>query len=197
MWIIFARACVNSTEEKQQSCGRQQASSSESVVLRFAHGFTNSHRFIRVFAKWKRQGILSRVHAMPQLSKHIMRWELHFQHTNRHQNKQAPQLAYMCTTVLSSTCKLLSAGLVPKLLPLLYLTSKLLSFGMCTPNYRQKKHFGLPSRGTESIPVQHFYKLLCFTHHCCKCLLTSLLCLSRWRVVVSLRKSTVLLQNWK
>lgn len=26
-------------------------------------------------------------------------------------------------------------GLMPKLLPLLYLTSKLLSFGMCTPNY--------------------------------------------------------------
>lgn len=81
---------------------------------------------------------------MLRLSKHIMRWELHFPHTNRHQNKQAPQLAYICRTALTSTCKLLSEGLVPKLLPLLYLTSKLLSFGMCTPNYRHKKHFGLP-----------------------------------------------------
>ncbi len=100
---------------------------------------------------------------MLRLSKHIMRWELHFPHTNRHQNKQAPQLAYICRTVLSCTCKLLSEGLVPKLLPLLYLTSKLLSFGMCTPNYRQKKHFGLPSRGTESIPVQTFYKLMFYS----------------------------------
>lgn len=118
-------------------------------VLWFAHGFTHSHRFICVFAKWRRQGMLSRVHAMLWLSKHIMRWELHFPHTNRHQNKQASQLAYICKTVLSCTCKLLSEGPVPKLLPPLYLTSKLLSFGMCTPNYRPKKHFGLPSRGTE------------------------------------------------
>lgn len=95
---------------------------------------------------------------MLQLSKHIMRWELHFRHTNRHQNKQAPQLAYTCKTVLSCTCKLLSEALVPELLPLLYLTSKLLLFGMRTPNYRQKKHFGLPSRAIESIPVENFYK---------------------------------------
>lgn len=120
---------------------------------------------------------------MLQLSKHIMRWELHFPHTNRHQNKQAPQLAYICRTVLSSTCKLLSEGLVPELLPLLYLTSKLLSFGMCTPNYRHKKHFGLPSRGTGSIPVQDFHKLFYFTYRGGKCLLTSFLCLSWWSVV--------------
>lgn len=114
---------------------------------------------------------------MLRLRKHIMRWELHFPHTNRHQNKQAPQLAYICMSVLSSTCKLLSEGLVPKLLPLLYLTSKLLSFGMCTPNYRHKKHFGLPSRDTESIPVLNFYELLCFTQRGSNCLLTSFLCL--------------------
>lgn len=64
-------------------------------------------------------------------------------------------------------------GLVPELLPLLCLTSKLLSFGMCTPNYRHKKHFGLPSRGTGSVPVENFHKVLCLTHRGGECLLTS------------------------
>lgn len=66
-----------------------------------------------VFAEWKRQGMLTRVYAMLWKGKHIMCWELHFLHTNRHQNKQAPQLACICKTVLGSTCKLLSEGLVP------------------------------------------------------------------------------------
>lgn len=74
-------------------------------------------------------------------------------------------------------------GLVPELLPLLCLTSKLLSFGMCTPNYRHKKHFGLPSRGTGSVPVQNFHKLLCSTHRGSECLLTSFLCLTWWSAV--------------
>lgn len=122
-----------------------------------------------VFAEWKRQGMLPRVHAMLWKGKHIMCWELHFLHTNRHQNKQAPQLACICKTVLGSTCKLLSEGLVPKLLPLLCLTSKFLSSGMSTPNYRHKKGFGLPSSGTESILVHNFYNLLCYTHRGGKC----------------------------
>lgn len=47
-----------------------------------------------------------------------------------------------------------------------------------------------------SIPVQHFYKPLCFTHHGGKCLLTSLLCLDG-ELLVSLWKASVLPQNWK
>jgi len=123
-------------------------------VRTWIHKFT---RFICAFGEWKRQGMLSRVHAPLRLSKHIMRWELRFPHTNRHQNKQAPQLAYTCRAALSSTCELLTEDPVHTLLPLLCLTSKLLSCG--PPHYRQKKCSGLPSRGTGSIPAPHLYEL--------------------------------------
>lgn len=45
----------------------------------------------------------------------------------------------------------------PELLPLLCLTSKLLLFGVCILNYTQKKHIGLPSRGTGRVPVHFFF----------------------------------------
>ena len=138
--------------------------------------------------------MLSRVHAMIPLSKHIMCWELHFPHTNRHQNKQAAQLAYTCRTVRGSTCKLLSEGLVPELLPPLYFTSKLLSFCMCTPNYRHKKHFGLPSRGCENVPLQNLYKLLCFSHGGGRQMFVSFLCLSCWFLFENPLLSS---RNWK
>ncbi|MEQ2252233.1 hypothetical protein ILYODFUR_019586 [Ilyodon furcidens] len=115
---------------------------------RFARGFTNSHY---VFKNQKVE------------VQHCMGNPLHEQThdavaaafcTYRQQSKQAPQLC-MCSTVLGSTCRLLSDGLVPKLLPLLCLTSPLLSFGICAPNYTHSKHFGILLRGTKSILVQN------------------------------------------
>lgn len=91
-------------------------------------------------------------------------WELHFGHTSRHQDKQALQLAYMCKTGSGSTCKLLSKGL----LPLLCLTSALLSFSICTPAH--SKH-GFPD---EHFRCRTFYELLFSSSGYTKLLLTSL-----------------------
>lgn len=179
--------------ERQQSCVFFLCLRAHVSVPRF----TDSHTFIRVVAKWKRQGILSRVHAMLQLSKHIMHWELHFRHTNRHQNKQAAQLARTCSTALSSTCELLSECLLPKLLPLLYLTSKLFSFWHVFPQLQTgETHFVCLAEARRAAQkCTNAYVLLIAATNVCW-LLFFFVFLGGGRLV-SLSKSADLLQNWK
>lgn len=65
---------------------------------------------------------------------------------------------------------------------------------MCTPNYRHKKHFGLPSRGTGSTLVQDFYKLSCFIF-VDFLLLAAALLVSLWKVHCSPPELDVILSK--
>lgn len=103
--------------------------------------------------------------------------------TNRHQNKQASQLAYICSSALTSTCKLLSDGLVPSNF-LFYTWPQNSSHLVCvSPIIDMWNTLVCLPEALGAFQCRVFFKLFGFAHCDSECLSIYFLCLFWWSVV--------------
>lgn len=148
---------LHASKNKKHVCEETLACDPPCVCLpTFSYGLAHSRRFLRVIVAGKETDIVIRSACdVSTVQTHygscIFRTQTDTR-TNKHHSLRTHVAKYLVPPVSFY----LKAPL-PKLLPLLCLTSKLLLFGVCILNYTQKKHFGLPSRGTGRVPVIFFF----------------------------------------
>lgn len=149
---------LHASKNKKHVCEETLACDPQCVcLLAFSYGLAHSWRFLCVIVVGKETDIVIRSACdVSTVQTHygscIFRTQTDTR-TNKHHSLRTHVAKYLVPPVSFY----LKAPL-PKLLPLLCLTSKLLLFGVCILNYTQKKHFGLPSRGTGRVPVHFFFK---------------------------------------
>lgn len=172
-------------------------------VLRSAHGFINSHRFICVFFQAKETGdvIQSAFYGSTEQTSCAGSYVFYLQtdsRTNKHHSLLTYVVMYLVPPVsfYLKVCWVTSSSVLDLKTPHLVCVSSIMDTRITLVSIPE----ALGAFQCIFVVVVGFFlsRPFCFTHCGSNCLLTSLVYLSWYRVsLVSLWKSIVLLKNWK